>query len=380
MKIVIAPDKFRGSLTASEATDAIATGVRRADRSAEVVTVPMADGGEGTVEALVAATGGEIREITVSGPLGDPLAARFGILGDGQTAALEMASASGLNLLSPDRRDPLRAATRGTGELVLAAIDAGAVQIVVGIGGSATNDGGAGFAQALGFRLLDDAGRELPGGGGSLDRLARIDDSGRDRRIADVRIQVACDVDNPLCGRRGASSVFGPQKGATPEMVARLDRNLAHLADVMARDLGREVRDLPGAGAAGGLGAGLMAFAGATLEPGVDLVARAVGLEAVIQGADLVLTGEGAIDGSSASGKTAVGVARIARGLGVPCIGLAGGIGPGADAVLTLGIDAYLSLCNRPMTLAEALAHAAELLADAAEHAVRIFLLGRDSR
>jgi len=380
LRIIAAPDKFRGSLTAAAAARAMAEGARRAEPSAEVVEVPMADGGEGTVEALVAATGGEFRSAVVSGPLGDQVEARFGILGDHTTAALEMASASGLALLPRDLRDPRIASTRGTGELVLAAIEAGASRILLGIGGSATNDGGAGFAQALGYRLLDADGKDLPPGGGALDRLDRIESQEVDPRLMRISIQVACDVDNPLCGPRGASAIFGPQKGADPAMVARLDRNLAHFAKIVTRDLGRDLAEEAGAGAAGGLGLGTIAFADATLEPGVTLVARAVGLEAMIRGADLVLTGEGAIDISSASGKTAVGVGRIAQAYGVPVIGLAGAIGPGAESVLGDGIDAYLSLCNRPMTLDTALAGASGLLASAAEQAVRIFLLGRGSR
>lgn len=380
MNVVVAPDKFRGSLSAAEAAAAMASGVRRADPSARVVEVPMADGGEGTVEALTAATGGSFREAVVTGPLGEPVTARFGLLGDGVTAVLEMAAASGLALLPRERRDPIRTTTRGTGELLLAAIEAGASRIILGIGGSATNDGGAGFAQALGFRLLDAEGRDLPPGGGALDRLDRIIFGGTDSRLDAVSISVASDVDNPLCGPRGASAVFGPQKGADPEAVSRLDRNLRHLADVIARDLNRSVAEIPGSGAAGGLGAGLIAFASASLEPGVDLVARAVGLDAKIRGADLVLTGEGAIDASSTGGKTAVGVARIATSVGCPVFALAGTIGTGAEAVHDLGIQAYFSLCNRPMSLHLALANASELLARSAEQVVRVFAAGRNSR
>jgi glycerate kinase len=377
VKIVIAPDKFRGSLSAPDVARAIAVGVRRAEPRAEIVEVPMADGGEGTVEALTTATGGGFRDIRVTGPLGDPTTARIGLLGDGRTAVLEMASASGLALLPRENRDPARTTTRGTGELLLAAIHAGASRVILGIGGSATNDGGAGFAQALGYRLLDADGRDLPPGGGTLDRLDRIAADGRDSRLDGVAISVACDVDNPLCGPRGASAVFGPQIGAIPELVARLDRNLAHLAGILARDLGRSVAEVPGAGAAGGLGAGLLAFTSARLEPGVDLIARAVDLPGKIRGADLVLTGEGAIDASSTGGKTAVGVARVARSLGCPVVALAGTIGDGAHAVLDLGIDAYASLCDRPMTLDRAVRESGELLARASEQVVRIFRAGR---
>ena len=377
MRIVVAPDKFRGSLSAAEAARALANGARIADPSAVVIEIPMADGGEGTVDALVAATAGQVRETIVSGPLGRGVTARFGLLGDGVTAVLEMASASGLALIDSKDRDPLGASTRGTGELLLAAIDAGASRIILGIGGSATNDGGAGFAQSIGYRLLDREGNELQPGGGSLSRLDRIDAGNVDPRIHGIAIAVACDVDNPLCGARGASAVFGPQKGADPTMIAVLDRNLAHFAAMIARDLGHEVAEIPGAGAAGGLGAALIAFAGATLQAGVDLVARAVDLEAKIRGSDLVLTGEGAIDASSGGGKTAVGVARIARSLGIPAIGIAGTIGPGAACVLDQGMNAYFSLCDRPMSLGSAIADAGPLLTKAAESVVRLFLAAR---
>ncbi len=288
-----------------------------------------------------------------------------------------MASASGLVLVPADRRDPMVATTRGTGELLLAAIAAGAGRVIVGIGGSATNDGGAGLGQALGFRLLDDEGRELDPGGGRLDRLDRIDASARRPELNGVEIAVACDVTNPLCGPRGASTVYGPQKGATPAMVERLDANLARFAAIVERDLGAAIREIPGAGAAGGLGGGLVAFAGGRLEPGIDLVIEAVGLRSRLEHADLCLTGEGALDDQSAFGKTAVGVGRLARSLGCPAFALAGSIGPGAEATLTAGLDAYFSICPGPIALADAMARAAELLEAAAEQAVRAFLAGR---
>jgi glycerate kinase len=377
MKIVVAPDKFKGSLSAPEAARAMARGVCAACPDAVIDLVPMADGGEGTVEALVAATGGEFREATVSGPLGDPVAARFGLLGDGATAVLEMASASGLVLLAPDRRDPLRASTRGTGELLRAALETGASTVIVGIGGSATNDGGAGLAQALGARLLDEEGKELPPGGAALADLARIDVSGMDPRLEGVSIRVACDVTNPLCGPSGASAVYGPQKGASPSMIDRLDAALAHYARIIARDLSLDVAGLPGAGAAGGLGAGLVAFAGGALTPGIELVIAAVGLRDRLRGADLCLTGEGGLDASSAFGKTAVGVARSARDAGVPCLALAGMIGPGAEAVLDQGIDAFASISPGPGEFERAIAEAGPRLERATEQFVRAFLAGR---
>ena len=380
MRVVIAPDKFKGSLTALEAAEAMARGLSRVDPSAEIDRVPMADGGEGTVAALVAATGGSYRTVTVTGPLGEPVVASFGLLGDGRTAVLEMASASGLWLVPPALRDPLRATTRGTGQLLLAALEAGARRVIVGIGGSATNDGGAGLGQALGFRLLDTHGRELEPGGGELDRLARIERTDQVAVLGSATIAVACDVTNPLCGPRGASAVYGPQKGATPEMVERLDRNLGHFADIVARDLDVAVRDIPGSGAAGGLGGGLVAFAGGRLEGGVNLVIEAVNLRERLHAADLCLTGEGALDGQSAFGKTAVGVARLAHSLGCPTLAIAGSIGPGAEAVLEQGVDAYFSICPGPVHIDEAIERASELLENATAQAVRAFLAGRNAR
>jgi glycerate kinase len=376
MKVVLAPDKFKGSLPAPAAARAMARGVELAAPGAEVDLVPMADGGEGTVEALVAATGGAFREAVVSGPLGDPVTARYGMLGDSRTAVIEMAAASGLVLIPADRRDPWRATTRGTGELLLAALAAGARRVIIGIGGSATNDGGAGLGQALGYRLLDASGHDLEPGGGGLSRLDCIDPAGRDARLDGASVSVACDVVNPLCGPTGASVVYGPQKGASPAMIAALDHNLEQFARIVARDLGPEIRDLPGAGAAGGLGGGLVAFAAGRLEPGVALVIDAVDLARRLEGASLCLTGEGAIDASSAFGKTAVGVARLARSLGCPTIALAGTIGPGAEAVLADGIDAYFSICPGPIALDQAMALTPKLLEESTAQAVRAFLAG----
>lgn len=378
MRVVIAPDKFKGSLTALEAAAAMARGVARAVPDATIDQVPMADGGEGTTHALVAATGGSIREAQVTGPLGEPVVACFGLLGDGQTAVIEMAAASGLVLVPAEKRNPLIATTRGTGELLLSAIAAGARRVVIGIGGSATNDGGAGLGQALGYRLLDDAGRELDPGGGPLGRLARIDASGRRRELDGVEVAVACDVTNPLCGPAGASAVYGPQKGASPPMVETLDRNLHHFATIVARDLGADIKDQPGSGAAGGLGGGLVAFANGQLEPGVNLIITAVNLANRLENADLCLTGEGAIDAQSAFGKTAVGVGRLARSLDCPVMALAGSIGPGAEAVIEQGIDACFSICPGPISLDQAIDQASVLLERAAEQAVRGFMAGRN--
>ena len=355
----------------------MARGVRSVLSDTLIDEVPMADGGEGTVDALVAATSGKLQTILVTDPLGRPVLATYGIFGDGSMAVIEMASASGLALIPFDRRDPATTTTRGTGELLREAIHAGARHVILGIGGSATNDGGAGFAQALGYRLLDHHGVEIGPGGGALANLAHIEVSQRDPRLVDIVLEVACDVENPLCGPQGASAVYGPQKGADAALIARLDRNLDHFAAIIERDLGVKVRDLPGAGAAGGLGAGLVAFARGRLQGGVSLVIQTVGLVERLRNADLCLTGEGTIDASSAFGKTAVGVGRCARSLNCPTIALAGALGRGAEDVLAQGIDAIFSICPGPTSLKEAIASASELLERASAQAVRAFLAGR---
>lgn len=372
LRIVLAPDSFKGSASATEVAAAMARGVRRVFPDAEVVQVPIADGGEGTVEALVCATGGVIRKSRVTGPLGDPVVAPWGILGGGETAVIEMAAASGLTLLPADRLDPLRATTRGTGELMRAVLDAGLRRLIIGIGGSATNDGGAGMARALGARFLDVDGRELPDGGLALDGLHRIDLSQLDARLKDTEIIVACDVDNPLCGPRGASAIFGPQKGATPEDVERLDCALANYAACARAATGRDVATSPGAGAAGGLGAGLLFFTRASLRPGVEIVLEAVGFHNLVRGADFVITGEGRTDHQTAFGKAPVGVARVAKTFNVPVFCLSGSLGEGADAVLAHGIDTMLSICEHPMTLEECMRDASRLIATAAERLCRI--------
>ncbi|HUW55917.1 MAG TPA: glycerate kinase [Planctomycetota bacterium] len=380
MKIVVAPDSFKECLAAREVAAALARGVRDILPDAEVVSVPMADGGEGTVEALVDATDGGYVERDVTGPMGRKVRARFGVLGDGTTAVIEMASASGLPLVAPGERNPLTATTFGTGELISAALDHDVRKVLIGIGGSATVDGGAGMAEALGVRLLDADGNDLAPGGGTLGRLARIDVSGLDPRVRSVTVEVACDVDNPLTGETGAARVYGPQKGATPEQVDVLDAALGRLAEVIERDLGVTVASLPGSGAAGGLGAGLVAFLGATLRPGVDMVVDAVGLAATVTGADLVITGEGRLDRQSAFGKTPVGVAQTAKKLGIPVVAIVGAVGEGAHEVLTHGIDAFFSIQDGPATLEETFRDAPALLRRTAEHVTRLFLLGRAGR
>lgn len=326
MRVIVAPDKFKGTLTAEEAARAIGDGWRRAVPDAEVEQVPMADGGEGTLDALVAALGGERFTEPVTGPLGDPVLATWASVrtSQGPMGVVEMARASGLTLLSTGRRQPLRASSYGTGQLIRAAAASGVRRLLVCIGGSASTDGGAGMAQALGVRLLDAEGRDLSPGGGALLELARIDLRGLDRAVAAMRVVVATDVDNPLTGANGAAFVYGPQKGASPEDVALLDRALGHFAAVIHRDLGIDVRDEPGAGAAGGLGAGLIAFLGAHVRPGVEVVMEAVGLRERLQGADVVVTGEGSFDAQSLRGKTPAGVLRAAQEMRVPAIVLCG--------------------------------------------------------
>jgi glycerate kinase len=376
MRIVVAPDSYKGSLSAVGVAEAMERGVLAVFPGAEVLKVPIADGGEGTVEALVTATRGRIEHRTVRGPLGEPARARWGVLGDGETAVIEMAAASGLPLVPKERRDPRVTTTFGTGELMKAALDAGLAKLIIGIGGSATNDGGAGMARALGVRFLDGAGHDLPEGGAALARLARIDLSGLDRRVARADILVACDVDNPLTGQRGASAVYGPQKGASPEMVQELDGALEKYAAVAKAATGRDVASAPGAGAAGGLGAGLLYFTPARLRPGVGIVLDAARFSTIMQGADLVITGEGRTDLQTAMGKAPVGVARMAQQHGIPVLCIAGGLGEGADDVLAKGIEALASVVPRAMALEECMARGAELVEEGTARACRLVRLG----
>ena len=359
MKIIIAPDSYKESLTAMEVATAIEAGFRQVLPEAEYHKLPMADGGEGTVQSLVDATGGAIISQRVTGPMGEQVDSFYGLMGDGKTAVIEMAAASGLHLVEPEQRNPLLTTTFGTGELIRAALDQGVEHIIVGIGGSATNDGGIGMAQALGIRMLDAAGEELGFGGGELSRLAAIDTRELDPRLAKIRLEVACDVDNPLCGPKGASQVFGPQKGATPEMVEQLDANLGHYAEIIRSQLGRDVKDMAGAGAAGGLGAALLGLLDAGLRPGIEIVMDAVNLTEIVADADLVITGEGRIDSQTIHGKTPIGVARTAKKFHTPVIGIAGCLSSDCDVVYAHGIDAVFSVVPRAMTLPEALDEAA---------------------
>jgi len=359
MRIVIAPDSYKESLTALEVATEIEAGFREVFPDADYLKIPMADGGEGTVAAMVAATGGKLVALGVTGPLGEPVQAFYGLTGAGTTAIIEMAAASGLALVPSKLRNPLTTTSFGTGELIKAALDACARHLIIGIGGSATNDGGAGMLQALGVKLLDREGRDIDFGGASLKSLDRIDISSLDPRLKECRIEVACDVDNPLTGPKGASAVFGPQKGATPDMVTQLDGNLVRYAGVIARDLGVQVDLVPGAGAAGGLGAALLAVLGADLRPGIEIVIEAVGLEASVRDADLVITGEGRIDSQTIHGKTPIGVARVAKRHGKPVIGIAGCLSTDVGVVHDFGIDAVFSVLSQICTVEEALTNAA---------------------
>ncbi|WP_442593725.1 glycerate kinase [Neobacillus sp. D3-1R] len=368
MKIIIAPDSFKESLSALEAAIAIERGFKEIFPEAEYKKLPMADGGEGTVQSLVDATGGRIVDKVVTGPLGEPVQAFFGILGDRQTAVIEMAAASGLHLVPVEKRNPLITTTRGTGELILAALDLGVKDFIIGIGGSATNDGGAGMVQALGARLLNHEGEEIGPGGGALADLASIDLSELDLRVLDAKIEVACDVDNPLTGPKGASAIYGPQKGATPELVVQLDANLTHYADIVEEQLGKSFRDIPGAGAAGGLGAGLMGFLSASLKRGVDIVLDAVQFEEHVKDADLVITGEGRIDSQTIYGKTPIGVAKASKKFNVPVIGVAGSITKDSHIVYEHGIDALYSIIPGVVTLPEAFENAAVFMQQTARN------------
>ncbi len=373
MKIVIAPDSFKECLAAREVAAALAAGWARAWPESEVVCVPMADGGEGTVDAVAAASGGTLHTTRVCGPLGNTVDATWVLLPDGVTAVIEMAAAAGLALVADDERDPHRTTTRGVGELILAAMDAGATRIIVGLGGSATNDGGAGMAQALGYRLLDTQDNDLPPGGAALADLARMDASNRDARLDAVTLIGATDVVNPLCGPEGASAVFGPQKGASPDSVKELDAALAHYAELLEKELGIAIADVPGAGAAGGLGAGLIAFAGAALRPGADLVAEACGLRAALDGARLVITGEGCFDAQSLAGKTPMGVAALAAEYGVPAIIVAGTLGEGWQAAYGRGVTALFSLTASAISADDARLNASAHLEAMGESLARLW-------
>ena len=375
MKIIIAPDSFKGSNSSIRVAEIIERGVRVVFPDVEVDRIPIADGGEGTVEAVVIAGGGEYRDVNVTGPLGEPVEARYGVLPGGR-AVIEMAAASGLPMVPNEKRNPEVTTTFGTGELIRDALENGCREFLIGIGGSATNDGGVGMAQALGYRFRDESGQEVGFGGGQLLKIAKIDSSRADERIRESVFVVACDVQNPLCGSDGAAAIYGPQKGADEAMIERLDRGLRALAVRISEDLGSDVASVPGAGAAGGLGAGLLAFCGAELKSGIDAVLDLVRFDEIASSADLIITGEGAMDGSTKYGKVPVGIARRVKDLDIPVLAIVGNIGKGAEAVYEYGIDGVMSTVNRAMPLSEAMGRSAELLEDASERAMRIVRIG----
>ena len=379
MKIILAPDSFKGNLTSLQVAAALEKGVKRVLPKANCIKVPMADGGEGTVQSLVDATGGKFVRKKVTGPAGNQVSARYGLLADGETAVIEMAEASGLPLVTEKQKNPLKTTTYGTGELLLDAAKRGAKKIIIGIGGSATNDGGVGMAQALGVRFLDKRGKEIKeyGAGGMIDKIDRIDMKNLNPLIRKIKVIVACDVNNPLCGKNGASHVFGPQKGATPVMVKTLDANLKHLAKIIKTDLKIDIINQKGAGAAGGLGAGLVAFTKAKMKSGIDIVLEATHIYEYLKGADLVITGEGRVDFQTAFGKTPSGVAKAARKYHVPTVAIGGGITDDANGVFAHGIDGLESACARDMSLEEAIGHSKAHLANAAERVIRLVLIGK---
>ncbi|MGE4282386.1 MAG: glycerate kinase [Clostridia bacterium] len=375
MKIIIAPDSFKGSNTTIAVANTIERGIRKVVPDVEVIKIPIADGGEGTVDALVLGAGGQFKEIDVVGPLGTKVRAKYGILDNG-TAVIEMAAASGLPLVPEDKKNPLITNTYGTGELIKVALDDGCKSIVIGIGGSATNDGGIGMAQALGVSFKDKNGNELGYGGGQLDKLASIDTSNIDSRIKETEVIVACDVSNPLCGEKGASAIYGPQKGATPDLVKQLDDNLRHYAGIIKEQLGKDIIDVPGTGAAGGLGAGLIVFCDAHLKSGIETVLDVVDIDKHLPTTDFVITGEGRIDGQSIFGKVPVGVGQRVKKYNLPVLAIVGDIGDGASAVYDYGVDGIMSTVNKAMPLSEAMGRSTELMEDAAERVMRIIKIG----
>lgn len=370
--IVLAPDSFKESMTAKEVCVAMERGIKKVNSNIQCIHVPMADGGEGTMQSLVDATGGEVYSLEVVGPLGNRVKAEYGILGNGEIGVLEMASASGIHLVSLEERNPLITTTYGTGELIKACLDRGVKKLLIGIGGSATNDGGVGVIQALGGRLLDKEGNELGFGGGELEKLDRIDLTNFDRRLKDVVIEVACDVSNPLCGENGASYIFGPQKGASVEMIKILDNNLKHYAKVIKEQFGKDVLEIAGAGAAGGLGAGLMVFLNGNLKKGIEIVIEYSGLEKKVKNCDMVWTGEGSIDFQTQYGKTPLGVATVAKKYNKPVVALAGRVGDDIDILYEKGIDSIFGIMRGVTTIDEALKNGKENIERTSENIARL--------
>lgn len=375
-KIVIAPDSYKGCLSALEVSNAIESAFLEFYPEMNIVKVPIADGGEGTVDALVTATNGKLMFSDVLGPLGEKIIAKWGILGDSTTAVIEMASASGLPLVPREKRNPYITSTFGTGQLIISALNANCKKIVIGIGGSATNDGGVGMAKALGAKFFDSSGKELDDGGYALQKLEKIDISKIDQRIKNTEILVACDVDNPLCGPRGASAVYGPQKGATPEMILELDKALLNFSDVAQEVTGKNVKNIAGAGAAGGLGAGLMFFTEASLMPGVELILEVTDFNNLVKDADLVITGEGSTDFQTVFGKAPVGVAKAAKKYSIPVVCISGGLGDGYESVFENGIDAIISISSGPVSLDKCMLNGANMITSATKRLIRTLRVG----
>jgi glycerate kinase len=376
MKIIIAPQAFKGSISGMNAAKAIEAGVKIVLPDSETILLPIADGGDGTLETLIDVMGGDIVSETISGPFGSKIKADWGALSNKKTAILEMARTSGLALINPKDLDPYKATTFGLGELISKAMDKGYREFIVGIGGSATNDAGAGLAQALGVRLLNASGKEIDFGGFNLKHLDSIDMSRIDPRVKESIFKVACDVDNPMCGPEGASAVYGPQKGASKEMITVLDNALQHFSDVVNRDLNKQIKHMPGAGAAGGLGGGMFAFLNASLKKGVDIVLDTVDFDQKLENADLVITGEGQIDFQTVFSKAPIGVAKASKAKNIPVVGLSGSLGTNYELVHKHGIDAVFSITNSPMTLQESSDNAYELISKASEEIMRSILLG----
>lgn len=374
MNILVAPDSFKGSISAKEFCDIAEKAIKSVIQSANVIKVPMADGGEGTIEALVLNTGGEIKKALVTDPIGNKIFASYGILGDGKTAVIEMASASGLPLVPKGKRNPMNTTTFGTGELVLKAIDDGCTRIIMGIGGSATNDGGAGMAEALGFRLLDENGEIIDRGAKGLLKINKIDTSKKDKRLNNIEFLIACDVNNPLCGPNGASYVYGLQKGSTEEQLPILDKALNKLSDVIKTNLNKDVLNVEGSGAAGGLGAGIMAFLDGKLMPGFEIIKEVIELNKIFKNneIDLVITGEGEINYQTINGKLPVGISRIAKKYEIPVIAIVGSFGKGAEKAYDLGIDSIISIIDKPMELDDAINNGKELLYRCIENQFRL--------
>ncbi|MCH2307686.1 MAG: glycerate kinase [SAR202 cluster bacterium] len=377
MKIVIAPDSYKGSISALNVARSVESGIKKVLPNAECSIVPAADGGDGTLETLVEGSNGKIRSSEVTGPLGEKRNANWGALGDGKTAVIEMALTSGLALVPENQLDPLNATTFGLGEIISDALENNFRKFIIGIGGSATNDGGAGMIQALGGKLLDSNGQELTHGGASLIHLDQIDISTLDSRAKDSDFLIACDVNNPLCGPEGASAIYGPQKGSTPEMVKQLDKALFHYAKIIRRDLGIDINSIPGSGAAGGLGGGFVGFLNGKLLPGVDIVLDFINLDDQLKDADLVITGEGATDQSTIFNKAPIGIANRAKKFDIPVISISGSLNEGFKEVHNHGINASFSIINAPMTLNEATENASDLIASISEEIIRTLKLGK---